>query len=214
MLSAVKSRCRRLAGARSSSRGCAGLGDRAAQSVEPGAGARADANARNPTIFVALDRRLAGPKIDLVPDQHLRDAVGADLGQHLVDLARSARRGRRWRRPPRAAAGRRARSPPAWRGTPRPASCGRSRMKPTVSDSTTPAPASGMPDAPRGGVERGEQLVGGVDAGAGQRVEQRRLAGVGVADQRHREHVAPRARARRWICALLLQLLQLVLAAP
>ena len=67
-------------------------------------------------------------------------------------------------------------------------------MKPTVSESTT-LPGLGQPDAPRGGVERGEQLVRLVGLGVGERVEQRGLAGVGVADQRHREHVAPHARA-------------------
>ena len=35
----------------------------------------------------------------------------------------------------------------------------------------------------RVGIERGEQLIGGIDAGAGHRVEQGRLAGIGVADQ-------------------------------
>ncbi len=45
------------------------------------------------------------------------------------------------------------------------------------------------------GVERREQLVGGIGAGARQRVEQRRLAGIGVADQGNREHVAPGASA-------------------
>ena len=44
-------------------------------------------------------------------------------------------------------------------------------------------------------VERREQLVGGVRPGARQRVEQRRLAGVGVADDRDREHLAAHARA-------------------
>ncbi len=34
-------------------------------------------------------------------------------------------------------------------------------------------------------IQRGEQHVGGLHVGAGQAVEQRRLAGIGVADQRH-----------------------------
>ena len=37
-------------------------------------------------------------------------------------------------------------------------------------------------------VERREELVGGVHAAAGQAVEQRRFAGVGIADQRDRAH--------------------------
>ena len=39
-------------------------------------------------------------------------------------------------------------------------------------------------DEPHGRIERGEQHVRGHDVGPGQPVEQRRLAGVGVADQR------------------------------
>ena len=41
------------------------------------------------------------------------------------------------------------------------------------------------------GVERGEELVLGQDVGVGQGVHQRGLAGVGVADQPDRRHVAP-----------------------
>ena len=59
-------------------------------------------------------------------------------------------------------------------------SCGSSRMKPTVSATTTcVSPGSMM--LPHRGIERREQLVGDVGIGAGQRAEQRRLAGVGVA---------------------------------
>ena len=46
--------------------------------------------------------------------------------------------------------------------------------------------AVGQLDRAHGGIERGEQQVLGHHAGAGEAVEQRRLAGVGVADQRHR----------------------------
>ena len=48
-------------------------------------------------------------------------------------------------------------------------------------------------------VERREQLVGGERLGAGEAVEQRRLAGVGVADERDGAHrgAAPRAALRR-----------------
>ena len=45
-----------------------------------------------------------------------------------------------------------------------------------------------------GRIERGEQRVLGEHAGAGQRVEQRRLAGIGVADERHGRDRAPLAR--------------------
>ena len=56
-------------------------------------------------------------------------------------------------------------------------------MKPTVSASTTPVPP-GSAMRRTVGIERREQLVGDVGVGAGERVEQRRLAGVGVADER------------------------------
>ena len=78
--------------------------------------------------------------------------------------------------------------------------CGRSRMKPTVSDKATPSAATLVEvELARGGVERGEQLVGRVGLGLDQRVEQRRLAGVGVADQRDAEGAAC-ARARGAAC--------------
>ena len=66
---------------------------------------------------------------------------------------------------------------------------GRSRMKPTVSESSACA-AAAEPPAAGPGVERREQLVLDQHAGLGQRVHQRALAGVGVADQRDRGHVA------------------------
>ena len=56
-------------------------------------------------------------------------------------------------------------------------------MKPTVSDRMT-VRAMRQPHAAQRRVERGEQHVLGQHAGAGQPVEQRRLAGIGVADQR------------------------------
>ena len=51
--------------------------------------------------------------------------------------------------------------------------------------------AAAEPPAAGAGVERREQLVLDQDAGLGQRVHQRALAGVGVADQRDGRHVAP-----------------------
>ena len=62
-------------------------------------------------------------------------------------------------------------------------------MKPTVSESRACA-AAAEPPAAGAGVERREQLVLDQHAGLGQRVHQRALAGVGVADQRDRGHVA------------------------
>ncbi len=53
----------------------------------------------------------------------------------------------------------------------------------------------GEAQAARARVERGEQLVLGEHVGAGQRVEQRALAGVGVADDRDHRHAEPGARA-------------------
>ena len=44
-----------------------------------------------------------------------------------------------------------------------------------------------------GGVQGGEQLVGGIGAGLGQRIEQGGFASVGVADQGHGQHFAPAA---------------------
>ena len=58
-----------------------------------------------------------------------------------------------------------------------------------VREQDVPAPAE--PPAPGPGVERGEELVLDQDAGVGQGVHQRALAGVGVADQRDGRHVAP-----------------------
>ena len=73
--------------------------------------------------------------------------------------------------------------------------CGRSRMKPTVSEIDTLRRRVAQVQMPRGGVQRGEQLVGRIGARLHQRVEQRGLAGVGVADQRDVEGVAPLALA-------------------
>ena len=60
---------------------------------------------------------------------------------------------------------------------------GRSEMKPTVSERIA-GPPCGSFEEPHGRIERREQHVGRHDLGPGQPVEQRRLAGVGVADQR------------------------------
>ena len=60
---------------------------------------------------------------------------------------------------------------------------GSSEMKPTVSDRMMRAPC-GSVDRAQGRVERGEQHVGRQHARLRHAVEQRRLAGIGVADQR------------------------------
>ena len=54
--------------------------------------------------------------------------------------------------------------------------------------------AAGQRQSPDGRIERGEQRVLGEHRGAGQRVEQGRLAGIGVADQRHGRIGHPLAR--------------------
>ena len=76
-------------------------------------------------------------------------------------------------------------------------SFGRSRMKPDrVGDDDLALAREAQPARRR--VERGEQLVLGQHVAAGERVEQRGLAGVGVADDGdHRQPRARRARARR-----------------
>ena len=76
---------------------------------------------------------------------------------------------------------------------------GRSEMKPTVSDRMMRRPLGELHLA-HGRIERREHLVLGEDGGAGEAVEQRRLAGVGVADDRHhriRHALAARAVQRR-----------------
>ena len=61
---------------------------------------------------------------------------------------------------------------------------GRSEMKPTVSDRIA-LPAARKPQLAHGRIERLEHLVLGRDRSARQAVEQRRLAGIGVADDGH-----------------------------
>ena len=68
---------------------------------------------------------------------------------------------------------------------------GRSEMKPTVSDRMMRRPLGEL-DLAHGRIERLEHLVLGGDGRAGEAVEQRRLAGVGVADDGH-DRLAARA---------------------
>ena len=81
--------------------------------------------------------------------------------------------------------------------------CGSRSMKPTVSE-TSSSRLIRQPHLPDERIERHEQRVGRDRVAAGQRVEQRRLAGVGVADQRdgrHRRLVPPLAQLRRGAAA-------------
>ncbi len=73
-------------------------------------------------------------------------------------------------------------------------SCGSLRTKPTVSVTSTVSPP-GSDELAGAGVERDEEPVLGRDAGIGQAVEQRRLAGVGVPDERELAVAAPGAAA-------------------
>ncbi len=88
---------------------------------------------------------------------------------------------------------------------------GRSEMKPTVSDRMTRAPC-GRASARKRRIERREQHVGFEHGGAGQAVEQRRLAGIGVADQRD-DRIRHALAALAMQLAALLDLLQLGLDA-
>ena len=72
------------------------------------------------------------------------------------------------------------------------------RTKPTVSVSSTVSPPGSV--EPAGGrVEGGEQAVLDEHAGVGEPVEQRRLAGVGVADDGDVGECATALRALRWV---------------
>src|SRR5688572_3152273 len=193
------------------------LGNRTPQPLQAGAGARASENARNPTILVTLDRRLQRSEVDLVPHQQLGHVAGADLGEHLVDfhgLRLACRRrsvdhvqqqvgvhgllergAERRYQPMRQVA-----HESDGVGQHHVARVGLRLVRTHF----------GQPYAPRGRIQGGEQLVGGVGVGVRKRIEQRRLAGVGIADDRDRKHIAPDARAALH-GALLLQLIQLSL---
>ena len=73
-------------------------------------------------------------------------------------------------------------------------------MKPTVSATRTYSPRLQV-DAPNRRIERGEGLIGDKHVAARKRIEQRRLADVGVADQRDQRFAmrcaAPRAALTR-----------------
>ena len=136
--------------------------------------------------------------VELVEHQHLRHVGGADLAStRCTSAICSASSGLAASTTCSSRSASTASCSVAWNAST--SLCGRSRMKPTVSDSETDAADAVEVQLARGGVERGEQLVGGVGVGLDQRVEQRRLAGVGVADQRDAEGAAC-ARARGAAC--------------
>ena len=82
-------------------------------------------------------------------------------------------------------------------------------MKPTVSVMMI-SRSDGKAQPPRGRIERGEQLVLDQHVAVGERVEQRRLAGVGVADDRHHRQLGLGAQ-RAPLLAPLAELLDLLL---
>ena len=148
------------------------------------AGQRAGANGADYTRLVAFDARRKPRRVDLVEHADLRHEVGADLRQHRVhrgDLLVAVGMARVDDVEQEVGVGR----------------LGERRAKrgdEIVRQVADEAHGIGQHDrvgaghvgAAQRGVERGEQLVGGVGLGAGEPVEQRRLAGVGVADERHR----------------------------
>src|SRR5262245_47138825 len=189
------------------------LVDGQAHELDSGARLRTDAKARDSTILVTLEPRSETGEIRLVEHDDLR-CTGADLAQHAVDLFDLL----------------------GLRGTgrihyvqeqiglhrllERRAKC-RDQCGRKVSDKThgirqnhlaicgTVAPL-GEVHAARSRVEGGEQLIGGVHALACQAVEQRRLAGIGVAHDSHGQYL--RALARTALhCALARNASELVL---
>ena len=94
--------------------------------------------ARNFTILVALDPRRAAPVRSILFNTRIcGTSLGADLGQHLVHLARSAPRDPGW--PASTTCSSRSACTVSSSVARKAATsvCGRWRMKPTVSDSTT-----------------------------------------------------------------------------
>ncbi len=136
--------------------------------------------------FAALD------PVDLVEHQHLRQFAGADFVQHFIDLGNALLAMRiggvdqvqQEVGLARFAQGR------AERGH---------QLVRQVADETDGIGqhhvAARHRDATHGRVQGGEQLVGRIRLGAGQRVEQGRLAGIGVPHQRHARQFAAHAGA-------------------
>ena len=149
--------------------------------------------ATEPGCAVDAARLASRRQVGLVEHQQLGHVAGADLVEHRRARRRSGRSGSG------------ADASTTW--TSRSASAttssvdlnastswwGSLRTKPTVSVSSTASPP-GSCEAAGGGVEGGEQPVLDEHAGVGEPVEQRRLAGVGVADDG--DLLAPAAAAR------------------
>ena len=123
-----------------------------------------------------------GRPVRLVHDHQLGHAGGADLVEHLAHGRHLALGVRTPSRRRRARGGPPGGPSPASSGRPRPARAGSLRTKPTVSVTSTVSPP-GRAKLAGARVERDEEPVGRGHPGVGQAVEQRRLPGVGVADQ-------------------------------
>ncbi len=159
---------------------------------------QADAIARRQPDRAALVAALvdactrAFDAVDLVEDHQLRDLAGADFGQDLIDLADAFVPQRivgidhvqQQVGFARLAQGRAERGDQFMR-----------QVAHETDGIGEHHAAAGQLDPAHGRVKRGEQLVGGVGIRTGQRIEQRRLAGIGVADQRHPRQFAAHPRA-------------------
>ena len=127
-------------------------------------------------------------RVGLVEHEQARLVAGADLLEHVLDGARHRDSSSSGALASTTCSSRSARcvsssvapnASTSW--------CGSLRMKPTVS--VMQVGAAVEPQRARRRVERVEEAVADADLGAGQRVEQRRLAGVRVAGERHGRQV-------------------------
>ena len=177
------------------------LGDRLAQQLDAVPLRRADPHRARPAIRTALELRVELEPIDLVIDAQLRNLARRRSRCSTVSTCPmcSSRRGSLASTTCSSRCASRASCSVDWNAAT--SSCGNSRMNPTVSASTTGAPP-GRRNAAHGRIQRREQLVRDVDIAAGQRIEQRRLAGIGVANQRHRRHRDLGARAAPGVALL------------
>jgi len=166
---------------------------RIAQQIDAGAGDRGDPDARDlAAVDILRTRTRAFDLVDLVIDEDLRDVLCADFLEHALhfldapvvfgiggvnDMQQQVRLARfRQRRFERC-------DEIMWQIADEADRVGEQH-----------GPAGETVHAAQGRIERGEQLVGRVDTRAGDLVEQRGLAGVGVTDQRRRRHSVALAR--------------------
>jgi len=163
------------------------------QKIETSAGFCADSNSREFTIGIPLDPRLDASDVDLVPDQDLRNGCSADFLENAI-----------YRRNLRIAicTGRIDHMEEQIRGGSffqRGMKSSHERMGQVADEADSVGqdylPGSIQVKPPGSGVQGGKQLVGGIGPGLCQGIEQGRLAGVGVADQGHGQHLAAGARA-------------------